>query len=179
MDVGTREKICFPVVAVSSGYVDVLEDPASLDERLAGRNAVTAVAGGFYDDLELYDAAGTRWKVELEHPSSPRWWWKWTPLLPFVHSVPVRLAYTNDGEYELEELKDSLLGLLHSPGDPLTRYVDADDIIGELERCRNFRDTLRLLYEIGVAEPPAAPAGSREPCGCGAVAVLAGGDGEV
>ena len=105
-----------------------------------------AVARGFWDGLELYDASGRLWRVDgVELPAGTSSWRRLLARTVWNPRTTARIAYREPESYELPALKHALRRTLGVDDDVLTQFHEAEEIEAWLERASSFDDVVAAL----------------------------------
>lgn len=116
-------------------------------ERPQSRETTTyAVSRGFWDDLELYDAAGRVWRVgAVELPHGTSGWRRLLARTVWNPPTTARISYRPPATYEPPALREALRHALAADDDVLTQFHEADEIEAWLEQAATFAEILATL----------------------------------
>ena len=105
-----------------------------------------ALARGFWDELELYDAGGRLWRVEaVELPGGAAAWRRLLARTVWNPRTTARISYLEPATYELQALKAALRRALAADDDVLTQFHDAPEIELWLAQASSFEGLVAAL----------------------------------
>jgi hypothetical protein len=105
-----------------------------------------AVARGFWDELELYDAGGRLWRVDrVELPHGASGWRRLLARTVWNPRTTARISYGEPAPYEVPALKETLRRALAADDDVLTQFHEADEIEAWLEQAASFGEVVEAL----------------------------------
>ena len=111
-----------------------------------------AVARSFWNELELYDARGRRWRVDaVELPGRAAASRRLLARTVWNPRTTARISYREPTTYELPTLKAALQRALSVDDDVLTQFHEAEEIELWLAQASSFDEVLAVLEQ---AEQP-------------------------
>lgn len=131
-----------PVIAIGPrGYAAVWPERPESRETTA-----YALARGFWDELELYDAGGRLWRVEaVELPEGAAAWRRLLARTVWNPRTTARISYREPATYELPVLKAALHRALSDDDDVLTQFHEAEEIELWLAQASSFDEVVAAL----------------------------------
>lgn len=135
------DKPVFPLINIYDLYhVDLLSSDINLFK------AKTSELLDMGDESLVYDASGKVWRYKLSSKSFKNTFLRrllaYTFYNPEYDTQPV---WSQKGEYELDDLKDSLKQCVDKDDDVITQYEDADIIKREIDISFTFPDLVDVL----------------------------------